>query len=60
MLERITEVPTDKRIAGVHVIPLADDGSIVMGWNREAGLLENLHGLVCRSGRGVRAGPFRV
>jgi 8-oxo-dGTP pyrophosphatase MutT (NUDIX family) len=29
----ITELPTDKRIAGVHCVPLLDNGNIVLAWD---------------------------
>ncbi|HWI62349.1 MAG TPA: NUDIX domain-containing protein [Symbiobacteriaceae bacterium] len=46
MLRQISELPADKRIAGVHVVPFTDDGQIVMGWNRERGLLETIGGRI--------------
>lgn len=44
MLIRINELPTDKRIAGVHSIPVADDGSIVMAWDRNERTLTTVGG----------------
>ncbi len=39
MLKPIDRFPEDKRIAGVHSIPITDDGSIIMVWDRnEQGL----------------------
>lgn len=46
MLTRTQTVPTDKRVAGVHIIPFTADANVVMGWNRERGLLETLGGCV--------------
>jgi 8-oxo-dGTP diphosphatase len=46
MLRRINELPTDKRIAGVHSVPLLDDGSIVMVWDRNEQVLTTVGGRI--------------
>ena len=46
MLTRINELPTDRRIAGVHVVPVTADGAIVMGWHRERKMLETIGGRI--------------
>ncbi len=46
MLTRITTLPQDKPIAGVHVVPYTEDGHIVMGWNRKDCLLETVGGRI--------------
>jgi 8-oxo-dGTP pyrophosphatase MutT (NUDIX family) len=46
MLKRIDSLPTDHPIAGVHVIPVTDDGYIVMGWNREEAALTSVGGRI--------------
>lgn len=33
MLKAIEEVPYDKPIAGVHCVPITDDGLVVMAWD---------------------------
>jgi len=35
MLSWITELPSDKHIAGVHCVPVLPDGNIIMVWDRE-------------------------
>ena len=35
MLSWITELPTDKKIAGVHCVPVLPDGNIIMVWDRD-------------------------
>lgn len=44
MLRAISHLPTDKKIAGVHCIPVRDDGSIVMAWDRDERLLTTIGG----------------
>jgi 8-oxo-dGTP diphosphatase len=39
-------IPTDKRIAGVHSIPISDDGSIVMVWDRNEKALTTVGGRI--------------
>ncbi|GIP40370.1 hypothetical protein J31TS4_36500 [Paenibacillus sp. J31TS4] len=46
MLIPIEELPRDKRIAGVHAIPLAGDGAIVMVWDRNESRLTTVGGRV--------------
>jgi 8-oxo-dGTP diphosphatase len=46
MLRRITELPKDKRIAGVHSVPLLDDGSIIMVWDRNEQVLTTVGGRI--------------
>ncbi|WP_054957317.1 NUDIX domain-containing protein [Paenibacillus dakarensis] len=33
MLKAINEFPTDKKIAGVHSIPITEDGSVIFVWD---------------------------
>jgi 8-oxo-dGTP diphosphatase len=35
MLSFITEAPTDKPIAGVHCVPVLDNGNLVMVWDKD-------------------------
>jgi len=35
MLSWITELPTDKKIAGVHCVPILPDGNMIMVWDRD-------------------------
>ncbi|MEF3302903.1 NUDIX domain-containing protein [Paenibacillus sp. GYB003] len=44
MLKRIDALPNDKRIAGVHSIPVLEDGSIVMAWDRNERALTTVGG----------------
>lgn len=44
MLKRIVELPTDKRIAGAHSIPVTEDGSIVLVWDRNERALTTVGG----------------
>ncbi|MBS4174379.1 NUDIX hydrolase [Bacillus sp. FJAT-49736] len=44
MLEKITELPNDKKIAGVHCIPIMDNGDIVMAWDKEEKVLTTIGG----------------
>lgn len=46
MLKRINELPTDKRIAGIHCVPITEDGNIVMAWDKEEKLLTTIGGRV--------------
>lgn len=46
MLKRVNELPTDKRIAGIHSIPLLEDGSIVMVWDRNEQALTTVGGRI--------------
>lgn len=46
MLHEISSIPHDKPVAGVHVVPVCDDRSIVMGWHMERGLLETVGGRI--------------
>lgn len=46
MLKRIQQLPTDKRIAGVHSVPLMEDGSIVMVWDRNEKVLTTIGGRI--------------
>lgn len=46
MLKRVNELPTDKRIAGIHSIPLLEDGSIVMVWDRNEQTLTTVGGRI--------------
>lgn len=44
MLRLISEVPTDKKIAGVHCVPVLDDGRMIMAWDREEQMLTTIGG----------------
>ncbi|MEI4768066.1 NUDIX domain-containing protein [Psychrobacillus sp. FJAT-51614] len=44
MLNRITTLPLDKRIAGVHCIPITDNGALVMAWDRDELILTTIGG----------------
>lgn len=44
MLKVISALPTDKRIAGVHCIPITKDGLIVMAWDKDEQLLTTIGG----------------
>lgn len=46
MLDTITKLPNDKRIAGVHCIPLTENGTIVMAWDKEEQLLTTIGGRI--------------
>lgn len=35
MLRLISEVPSDKKIAGVHCVPVLSNGKMIMVWDRE-------------------------
>lgn len=44
MLIQTEVLPEDRPVAGVHVIPVTEQGEIVMGWNGTARLLETVGG----------------
>ncbi len=44
MLEKITALPIDKKIAGVHCIPILENNTIVMAWDKEEQLLTTIGG----------------
>lgn len=46
MLNKINDLPDDKRIAGVHCIPIAENGTIVMAWDRDEQLLTTIGGRI--------------
>ncbi|ALC85118.1 NUDIX hydrolase [Bacillus sp. FJAT-22090] len=46
MLTRITTLPKDKRIAGVHCIPITDNGSILMAWDKDELILTTIGGRI--------------
>lgn len=46
MLTRITTLPKDKRIAGVHCIPITDTGSIMMAWDKDELILTTIGGRI--------------
>jgi 8-oxo-dGTP diphosphatase len=46
MLNKIQQLPTDKRIAGVHSVPLMEDGSIMMVWDRNEKVLTTIGGRI--------------
>jgi 8-oxo-dGTP diphosphatase len=44
MLTFISELPTDKPIAGAHCVPLLDSGHLLMVWDREERVLTTIGG----------------
>lgn len=46
MLAFISDVPRDKRVAGVHCVPLLENGSMVMVWDHEEQRLTTIGGRV--------------
>ena len=40
------ELPADKPIAGIHSIPVTEDGSIIMVWNRDEQTLTSIGGRI--------------
>ena len=48
MLKAIEALPADKKIAGVHCIPLMENGDMVMAWDREEQLLTTIGGRIDR------------
>lgn len=46
MLKPITILPVDKKVAGVHCVPITEDGSIVMAWDKEEHLLTTIGGRI--------------
>jgi len=40
------EFPTDKRIAGIHSIPITDDGSLIMVWDKNEKNLTTVGGRI--------------
>jgi 8-oxo-dGTP diphosphatase len=44
VLKRINELPTDKRMAGVHCIPITESGTIVMAWDKAEKVLTTIGG----------------
>ncbi|HWL25623.1 MAG TPA: NUDIX domain-containing protein [Ureibacillus sp.] len=44
MLKAITTLPVDKKIAGVHCLPLLENGSIVMAWDKDEQILTTIGG----------------
>ena len=46
MLRKINVLPTDKRIAGVHCIPITDQGTTVMAWDKEEQVLTTIGGRI--------------
>ncbi|MFJ9462190.1 NUDIX hydrolase [Viridibacillus arvi] len=46
MLNTIIDLPEDKRIAGVHCIPITENGTIVMAWDKEEKLLTTIGGRI--------------
>ncbi|MFF2089872.1 NUDIX hydrolase [Paenibacillus sp. NPDC058174] len=46
MLKKIDKLPMDKRIAGVHCVPLLEDGSIVMVWDKDEQVLTTIGGRI--------------
>lgn len=49
MLNRIKELPRDKKIAGVHCIPIMENGTIVLAWDKEEQLLTTIGGRIERN-----------
>ncbi|WP_042162140.1 NUDIX hydrolase [Paenibacillus gorillae] len=46
MLSKIDKLPTDKRIAGVHCVPLLEGGSLVMVWDKDEQVLTTVGGRI--------------
>ncbi|MEK4760722.1 NUDIX domain-containing protein [Viridibacillus sp. FSL E2-0187] len=46
MLNTIIDLPEDKRIAGVHCIPITENGTIVLAWDKEEKLLTTIGGRI--------------
>jgi len=44
MLRLISEVPSDKKIAGVHCVPILSNGNMIMVWDREEQVLTTIGG----------------
>lgn len=44
MLTFITELPTDRPINGVHCIPVLDNGTMMMVWDKEEHVLSTIGG----------------
>jgi 8-oxo-dGTP diphosphatase len=44
MLTFITEIPTDKRIGGVHCVPVLDNGHMMMVWDKDEQVLTTIGG----------------
>ncbi len=44
MLNLIDELPTDKPIAGVHCVPVLDNGNVIMAWDEEEKVLTTIGG----------------
>lgn len=44
MLKEISVLPKDKKIAGVHCVPIMENGSLVMAWDKEEQLLTTIGG----------------
>jgi 8-oxo-dGTP diphosphatase len=42
----IKELPTDKKIAGVHCIPITGNGTIVMAWDKDEQVLTTIGGRI--------------
>ena len=49
MLKLISEVPSNKRIAGVHCVPVLDNGTMIMVWDREEQGLTTIGGRLERN-----------
>ena len=46
MLKVINELPNNKKIAGVHCIPITEQGTIVMAWDRDEQVLTTIGGRI--------------
>ena len=46
MLKEIHELPSDKKIAGIHCIPITEEGNIVMAWDKEEKVLTTIGGRI--------------
>ncbi|MFY3790175.1 NUDIX domain-containing protein [Ureibacillus sp. MALMAid1270] len=44
MLKALSVIPEDKRIAGVHCVPIMENGSIVMAWDKDEQVLTTIGG----------------
>ncbi|MFD2446864.1 NUDIX hydrolase [Bacillus sp. CGMCC 1.16607] len=46
MFKKINHLPTDKSIAGVHCIPITENGMVVMAWDKEEQVITTIGGRI--------------
>ncbi|MEC0225806.1 NUDIX hydrolase [Paenibacillus alba] len=44
MLTFISEIPTDKKISGVHCVPVLENGNVIMTWDKDEKVLTTIGG----------------